>query len=86
LRVAIERGEGLLVEHLQSLGLEVFCVSPKIAARAPTMTATAQVRVSAGTDAKVATDSCPRGTAQGRSANRPGKRRVPAWRVRRPRR
>ncbi len=34
LRVAIERGEGLLVEHLQRLGLEVFCVSPKIAARA----------------------------------------------------
>lgn len=34
LRVAIERGEGLLVEHLHELGVEVFCVSPKISARA----------------------------------------------------
>lgn len=34
LRVAIERGEGLLVEHLHGLGVEVFCVSPKISARA----------------------------------------------------
>lgn len=34
LRVAIERAEGLLVEHLHSLQVEVFCVSPKISARA----------------------------------------------------
>jgi transposase len=34
LRVAIERAEGLLVEHLHTLGIEVFCVSPKISARA----------------------------------------------------
>jgi transposase len=34
LRVAIERGEGLLVEHLHALGVETFCVSPKISARA----------------------------------------------------
>src|SRR3954464_2952198 len=33
-RVAIERGEGLLVEFLQSNGFQVFCVSPKISARA----------------------------------------------------
>jgi transposase len=33
-RVAIERAEGLLVEHLQRLPVEVFCVSPKISARA----------------------------------------------------
>lgn len=33
-RVAIERGEGLLVEHLQAGGHEVFCISPKISARA----------------------------------------------------
>jgi transposase len=33
-RVAIERSEGLLVEHLQASGLVVFCVSPKISARA----------------------------------------------------
>jgi hypothetical protein len=34
IRVAIERGEGLLVEHLQLRGLPVYCVSPKISARA----------------------------------------------------
>jgi transposase len=34
LRVAIERSEGLLVEHLHALGVEVYCVSPKISARA----------------------------------------------------
>jgi len=34
LRVAIERAEGLLVEHLHLLGVEIFCVSPKISARA----------------------------------------------------
>jgi transposase len=34
IRVAIERGEGLLVEHLQLRGLLVYCVSPKISARA----------------------------------------------------
>lgn len=34
-RVAIERAEGLLVEHLQTMGVEVFCVSPKISARRP---------------------------------------------------
>lgn len=34
LRVAIERSEGLLVEHLLTLDVEVFCVSPKISARA----------------------------------------------------
>lgn len=34
LRVAIERAEGLLVERLQALGVPVYCVSPKIAARA----------------------------------------------------
>lgn len=34
-RVAIERGEGLLVERLLNLNeVEVFCVSPKISARA----------------------------------------------------
>lgn len=34
-RVGIERGEGLLVERLLSLnGVETFCVSPKISARA----------------------------------------------------
>lgn len=33
-RVAIERGEGLLVEHLQTLAVPVYCVSPKISARA----------------------------------------------------
>lgn len=33
-RAAIERGEGLLVERLLSLGLDLFCVSPKISARA----------------------------------------------------
>lgn len=33
-RVAIERAEGLLVEHLHDRGLQVFCVSPKISARA----------------------------------------------------
>jgi transposase len=34
LRVAIERAEGLLVEHLHALGTELYCVSPKISARA----------------------------------------------------
>lgn len=34
IRVAIERGEGLVVEHLQCRGLPVYCVSPKISARA----------------------------------------------------
>ncbi|MEV6259066.1 IS110 family transposase [Nocardia sp. NPDC051911] len=34
IRIAIERGEGLLVEHLQLRGLPVYCVSPKISARA----------------------------------------------------
>lgn len=34
IRVAIERGEGLLVEHLQLRGLPVYCVSPKMSARA----------------------------------------------------
>ncbi|MFE0028828.1 IS110 family transposase [Amycolatopsis sp. NPDC059021] len=35
LRVAIERAEGLLVEHLHTLpGIEIYCVSPKISARA----------------------------------------------------
>lgn len=33
LPVAIERAEGLLVEHLQALGLQVYPVSPRIAAR-----------------------------------------------------
>jgi transposase len=33
-KVAIERGEGLLVEHLQQRGLPVYCISPKISARA----------------------------------------------------
>ncbi len=33
-RVAIERAEGLLVEHLHTIGVTVFCVSPKISARA----------------------------------------------------
>lgn len=33
-RVAIERAEGLLVEHLHGLDVSVFCVSPKISARA----------------------------------------------------
>ena len=34
LRVAIERADGLLVEHLHKIEVEVFCVSPKISARA----------------------------------------------------
>lgn len=34
LRVAIERGEGLLVERLLEKGRRVYCVSPKISARA----------------------------------------------------
>ena len=34
MKVAIERGEGLLVEHLQQHGLPVYCISPKISARA----------------------------------------------------
>jgi transposase len=33
-KIAIERGEGILVEHLLDLGLTVYCVSPKISARA----------------------------------------------------
>lgn len=31
---AIERGEGLLVEHIQAVGVPLFCISPKISARA----------------------------------------------------
>jgi transposase len=34
LKLAIERAEGLLVEHLHTLAVPVYCVSPKIAARA----------------------------------------------------
>ena len=34
LPVAVERSEGLLVEHLQAVGHVVFAVSPRIAARA----------------------------------------------------
>jgi transposase len=34
LRVAMERAEGLLIEHLHALDVEIFCVSPKISARA----------------------------------------------------
>ncbi|MGK2853943.1 MAG: IS110 family transposase [Microbacteriaceae bacterium] len=34
LRMAIERAEGLLVEHLQGDGFEVFCVNPKVSSRA----------------------------------------------------
>jgi transposase len=33
-RAAIERAEGLLVERLLTLGVDLFCVSPKISARA----------------------------------------------------
>lgn len=33
-RIAIERAEGLLVEHLLAAGHQVFCVSPKLSARA----------------------------------------------------
>jgi hypothetical protein len=33
-RFAIERSEGLLVERLQQLRIEIYCVSPKISARA----------------------------------------------------
>jgi transposase len=33
-KIAIERAEGILVEHLVDLGLQVYCVSPKISARA----------------------------------------------------
>src|SRR5690606_21376217 len=32
--VAIERSEGLLVEHLQTAGQTVFAVSPRVSARA----------------------------------------------------
>ena len=32
--IAIERGEGLLVERLQHKGYRLFCVSPKMSARA----------------------------------------------------
>ncbi len=31
---AIERGEGLLVEHLQARGVRLYCVSPKLSSRA----------------------------------------------------
>lgn len=34
LRAAIERGEGLLVEHLQQRGVQLYCISPKISSRA----------------------------------------------------
>lgn len=34
LRVSIERAEGILVEHLLERGRSVFCISPKISARA----------------------------------------------------
>ncbi len=34
LKMAIERAEGLLVEHLLALGVDVYCISPKISARA----------------------------------------------------
>ena len=34
LRLAIERAEGLLVEHLHSRKIPVYCISPKISARA----------------------------------------------------
>jgi transposase len=34
LRIAIERAEGLLVEHLHALEVELYCVSPTISARA----------------------------------------------------
>lgn len=34
LRAAIERAEGLLVERLLGLGIDLFCISPKISARA----------------------------------------------------
>lgn len=33
-RVAIERSEGVLVEQLHSWGMPIFCISPKISARA----------------------------------------------------
>ncbi len=33
-KVVIERAEGLLVEHLHTLELPIYCVSPKISARA----------------------------------------------------
>ena len=33
-KIAIERGEGILVEHLLELGATVYCISPKISARA----------------------------------------------------
>lgn len=33
LPIAVERAEGLLVEHLQALGLQIYPVSPRIAAR-----------------------------------------------------
>lgn len=32
--VAIERSEGILVEHLHAWNLAVYCISPKISARA----------------------------------------------------
>lgn len=34
LRVSVERAEGILVEHLLDRGRSVFCISPKISARA----------------------------------------------------
>lgn len=34
LKLAVERAEGLLVEHLHSRDIAVYCISPKIAARA----------------------------------------------------
>jgi transposase len=34
IRVAIERADGLLVERLHELGVPVYCISPKISARA----------------------------------------------------
>jgi hypothetical protein len=34
IKIAIERAEGLLVEHLQARGHAVYCINPKISARA----------------------------------------------------
>ena len=31
---AIERGEGLLVEHVQAVGVPLYCIGPKISSRA----------------------------------------------------
>jgi hypothetical protein len=69
-RVAIERGEGLLVEHLQQLGLPIYCVSPKISARARERYRMASTKSDAF-DAFVLADTSATNTATGGPCRRP---------------